>query len=62
MSKDPLTKTKADYQEIIDKISSADSPVGLDTQYTHAVIIAYLRQIAGRLDKLEQTVLKSRGR
>ena len=53
MSSEPLTVPKADYGEIIDRISLPDSPVGIDAQYTHAIIITYLRQIAERLDKLE---------
>ena len=53
MSSEPLSKTKEEYAAIIDRISVADSPVGIDAQYTHAIIIEYLRQIADRLDRLE---------
>lgn len=53
MNVEPLSKTKSDYADIIDRISVSDSPVGIDAQYTHAVIIAYLREIAARLDQLE---------
>ncbi len=52
----PLEKSKVDYTELIKKIGSADSPVGIDAGYTHAVIIEYLRQISDRLDKLEQAI------
>ena len=50
---DPLKKTKAEYQEIVEKISLKDSPVGIDAQYTHAIIITYLQQIEKRLLNLE---------
>jgi len=50
---DPLKKTKDEYKEVIDKISLANSPVGIDAQYTHAIVIEYLKQITARLDKLE---------
>jgi len=52
-STDPLKKTKDEYKEVIDKISLANSPVGIDAQYTHAIVIEYLKQITARLDKLE---------
>ena len=50
---DPLKKTKAEYKEIVEKISLKDSPVGIDAQYTHAIIITYLQQIEKRLSNLE---------
>lgn len=50
---DPLSKTKADYKELVAKIALPDSPVGIDAQYTHAIIITYLQQIEKRLSKLE---------
>ena len=53
MSTEPMTIPKADYGDIIDHISLPDSPVGIDAQYTHAIIITYLQQISKRLDKLE---------
>ena len=59
MTTEPLTTPKADYSDIIDRISLPDSPVGIDAQYTHAIIITYLRQIAERLDKIESQ-LKSK--
>jgi hypothetical protein len=57
MSAEPLTIPKSDYEEIINRISLPDSPVGIDAQYTHAIIITYLRQIAERLDKLESRLI-----
>ncbi|RMD97193.1 MAG: hypothetical protein D6814_09965 [Calditrichaeota bacterium] len=56
MAKDPLQKTKEEYAHLLEKLSSADSPVGIDAQYTHAVIIDYLQQILHRIEKLEQAV------
>ena len=51
---DPLAKPRDSLDALIEKISSPESPVGIDAKYTHAVIIDYLRQIAARLDDLEQ--------
>ena len=51
---DPLAKPKDSFDELIAKLSSPDSPVGIDAKYTHAVIIDYLRQIAARLDDMER--------
>ena len=53
MTKDPLTKSKQDYDAIIRHLGSQDSPVGIDAQFTHAIIIDYLQQILERLDRLE---------
>ena len=50
---DPLQKSKEDYQSVIQKIA-ANSSVGIDAQYTHAIIIEFLKQIHQRLDKLEE--------
>lgn len=52
----PLSKTKDEYSAIIEKISSANSAVGIDAQFTHAIIIDYLDQITQRLDALEQQI------
>jgi hypothetical protein len=48
-----MSKSKADFAHIIDHISVTDSPVGIDTQLTHAIIIEYLQQIGERLDNIE---------
>jgi hypothetical protein len=53
----PTEKSKEEYRKIIDKISSDKSAVGIDAQYTHAIIIEYLQQISDRLDKIEEKVL-----
>ena len=55
---DPLKRPKAEYQEILDVISLANSPVGIDAQYTHAIVITYLQQVLSRLDHLEDLVKK----
>jgi len=60
MNTDPLQTPKADYEDIINRISVANSPVGIDAQYTHAIIITYLQQIAARLDALEAKLLTER--
>jgi len=53
MNADPMSVPKSDYEKVIQHISLPDSPVGIDAQYTHAIIIEYLRQISERLAKLE---------
>lgn len=50
---DPLAKPREAFDELIDRLSSPDSPVGIDAKYTHAVIIDYLRQISERVAKIE---------
>jgi hypothetical protein len=53
MSTDPMVLSKDELASIVQHISLTDSPVGIDAQYTHAIIITYLQQIAARLDQLE---------
>lgn len=53
-------KSKDELQALIAQISSADSPVGIDAVYVHAVILDKLAQITARLEALEQTVGKAR--
>ena len=53
MPTDPLQQTKSDLAEIMDHITLADSPVGIDAKFTHAIIIRYLQQISDRLGQLE---------
>ncbi len=52
-SKDPVSLTREDYTELMNHISLADSPVGIDAKYTHAIIITYLQQISARLESVE---------
>lgn len=54
MPVDPLSQSKAELDAIVQHISLPDSPVGIDAQFTHAIIITYLQQIAARLEKLEE--------
>jgi hypothetical protein len=58
MTTDPLHTDKSQYAEIVERISLPDSPVGIDAQYTHAIIITYLQQIAARLDRVEAMLAK----
>jgi len=53
MNTDPMTRTKDQYAPIVEHISLANSPVGIDAQLTHAIIIDYLQQIVVRLEKIE---------
>ena len=48
-----MSKTKDDYADLIGHISLPESPVGIDAQFTHAIIIAFLKQISNRLDDIE---------
>ena len=52
----PLNKSKEEYKDIIEHISLPNSPVGIDAQYTHAIIIDFLKQISARLDQLEAAI------
>ena len=47
-------KTKDELLSIIEKIASADSPVGMDAVYVHALILDKLERIERRLDALEE--------
>jgi len=49
-------KPKAELQSIIDRIASADSPVGMDAVYVHALILDQLQNLSERLERLEQVV------
>lgn len=53
MNADPMLKTKDEYAAIVEHISVTNSPVGIDAQLTHAIIITYLQQIEARLEKIE---------
>lgn len=47
-------KDKAELADIIARIAKADSPVGMDALYVHALILDKLEQIESRLDRLER--------
>jgi hypothetical protein len=49
-------KAKQELQWIIDQIASAESPVGMDAVYVHALILDQLNAIGQRLDQLEAEV------
>ena len=53
-TKAPLDKSLAELEDVVQKLRSDDSPVGIDAVYTHAVIIDYLRQNTARLEALEK--------
>ena len=52
-------KSKDELQALIAQMSSADSPVGFDAVYVHAVILDKLAQISARLEALEQAMGKT---
>ncbi|MGD9632749.1 MAG: hypothetical protein AB7G28_23475 [Pirellulales bacterium] len=56
MQTDPMQRSKEELSSIVDHISVPNSPVGIDAQLTHAIIITYLQQILARLDVLETKV------
>ncbi|MCG8449724.1 MAG: hypothetical protein MI725_09115 [Pirellulales bacterium] len=49
-------KPKEELQLIIDQIASADSPVGMDAVYVHALILDQLNNLNERLERLEQAI------
>ena len=49
-------KPKEELQSIIDQIASADSPVGMDAVYVHALILDKLQGIEERLQHLEKAI------
>ena len=49
-------KPKAELKSIIDQIAAADSPVGMDAVYVHALILDKLQNLSERLERLENKV------
>jgi hypothetical protein len=49
-------KAKEELQDTISKIASADSPVGMDAVYVHALILDRLDELQRKLSELEQFV------
>jgi len=49
-----MMKLKSELQSVIDRIASADSPVGMDAVYVHALILDKLESIEARLCRLEE--------
>ena len=58
----PLEKPKSEYSDLINKISHVDSPVGIDAQYTHAVIIEYLQRLEKRMETLERLIMDDKSK
>jgi hypothetical protein len=58
MNTDPMQQSKEELASIVDHISVANSPVGIDAQLTHAIIISYLQQIVGRIDRIESEMAR----
>ncbi len=48
-------KPKSELTDVIDLIASADSPVGMDAVYVHALILDKLTSIEQRLQALEES-------
>lgn len=55
---DPINQPKSDFADLIAQISLADSPVGIDAKYTHALIVKYLQEILKRVERLESQLAK----
>ena len=49
-----LDVAKEAYEAILNEIAKADSPVGIDAQKTHIIILHKLIQIENRLTAIEQ--------
>ncbi len=49
-------KLKEELSDLIAQIASADSPVGMDAVYVHALILDKLQQLDQRLERLEAAV------
>jgi|GEM_PF-195703 len=53
-------KEKRELEDLIAKIASPDSPVGMDAVYVHALILDKLQQLDERLQRLEQAAASRR--
>ena len=51
-------KPKGELQSIIDKIALAESPVGMDAVYVHALILDHLQSLGERVERLEKQIEK----
>jgi hypothetical protein len=49
------------YEQLAALIKSADSPVGIDAEKTHVLILHKLMEIERRLERLERAGLARRG-
>ena len=55
-------KEKQELEDLVAKIASPDSPVGMDAVYVHALILDKLQQLDERLERLEQAAGTTRVR
>jgi len=55
-----LTLPRETYDRIKSEIESADSPVGIDAEKAHIIIIHKLMEIERRLDALEEAAESTR--
>jgi len=46
------------YEELARLIAQAESPVGIDAEKTHILILDKLEQVSGRLQRLEERLAK----
>jgi len=53
MMEDPLNVPPATYDRIKAAIESEDSPVGIDAQKAHVIILHKLIELEQRLDRIE---------
>lgn len=53
-----MMKNREELKAMCDRITSADSPVGMDAVYVHALILDKLEQIERRLERLERLAAK----
>jgi hypothetical protein len=49
-----MLKSREEVTEIMERIRSADSPVGMDAVYVHALILDKLRSLEARLSTIER--------
>ena len=52
-------KSKSELNHITEKISSSESPVGMDAVYVHALILDHLMRIDSRVSALEERLESS---
>ena len=59
--KETTMKAKEELQDIIELIKSAESPVGMDAVYVHALILDKLVDLEERIKRIEEKVDKVQG-
>ena len=57
--KNELDVATEDYEAILNEIAKADSPVGIDAQKTHIIILHKLIQLEKRLETIEAKLEES---